>query len=150
MANDAQDTTARIADAAGETASDLKDRAARTGERHQQVSAGMDAASEKAKQTIERAAPAKDAPAPPSQVIGENAALIGGLGMAIGAIIAAALPQTKAEAKVMGQASDSVKQAAGEAATNPDLRQPRMRRCRRPMRRQKAWPRPISAGTPAA
>jgi len=33
----------------------------------------------------------------------------------LGAIIAAALPQTKAEAKVMGQASDSVKQAAGEA-----------------------------------
>jgi hypothetical protein len=42
--------------------------------------------------------------------------LIGGLGIAIGAIIAAALPQTEAEAEVMGQASDSVKQAAGEAA----------------------------------
>ncbi len=42
--------------------------------------------------------------------------MIGGLGIAIGAIIAAALPQTKTEAEVMGQASDSVKQAAGEAA----------------------------------
>jgi hypothetical protein len=85
---------------------------------------GLDAA----KDTIERAqssakdaaAAAKDAaaasPARASQLIGENAALIGGLGIAIGAIIAAALPQTRAEAKVMGQASDTVKKAAGEAA----------------------------------
>jgi hypothetical protein len=56
------------------------------------------------------------APAKGRQVIGDNAALIGGLGIAIGAIIAAALPETWAEAKVMGQASDDVKQAAGEAA----------------------------------
>ena len=66
------------------------------------------------------AAAAKDAaataPAKARQVIGENVALVGGLGIAIGAIIAAALPQSKAEANVMGQASDSVKQAAGEAA----------------------------------
>ena len=60
--------------------------------------------------------PPATAPARTRQVIGENAALIGGPGIAIGAIIAAALPQTKAEAKVMGQASDRVKEAAGEAA----------------------------------
>jgi len=50
------------------------------------------------------------------QTIGDNAAVIGGLGIAIGAIIAAALPETKAEAKVMGQASDGLKQAANAAA----------------------------------
>ena len=33
----------------------------------------------------------------------------------MGAIIAAALPETEAESKVMGQASDRVKQAAGKA-----------------------------------
>jgi hypothetical protein len=55
-------------------------------------------------------------PAKTRQVIGDNAALVGGLGIAIGAIIAAALPETKAENKVMAQASDRVKQAAGEAA----------------------------------
>lgn len=43
-----------------------------------------------------------------------DAALIGGLGIAIGAIVAAALPETRAEAKAMGQASDKVKQKAGE------------------------------------
>ena len=56
---------------------------------------------------------AATAPARIRQVIGENVALIGGLGIAIGAIIAAAVPQTKAEAKVMGQASDSVKAGGG-------------------------------------
>ena len=84
----------------------------------------MDAARDtiaRARSTAEdTAAAAKDAaataPAKARQVIGDNAALIGGLGLAIGAMIAAALPQTRAEAKVMGQASDRVKQAAGKAA----------------------------------
>jgi hypothetical protein len=81
-----------------------------------------------AKDTIERArSTAKDtaaaakeaavtAPARAGQVIGGNAALISGLGIALGAIIAAALPQSRVEAKFMGRASDDVKQAAGEAA----------------------------------
>ena len=42
--------------------------------------------------------------------------MIGGLGVAIGAIIAASLPSTRAEAQVVGKASDSVKRAAGTAA----------------------------------
>lgn len=44
-----------------------------------------------------------------------DAALIGGLGISIGAIVAAALPETRAEAKAMGEASDKVKQKAGKA-----------------------------------
>ena len=56
------------------------------------------------------------APEKARQLIGDNAALIGGLGIAIGAIIAASLPATRAEASVMGEASDGVKRAAGEAA----------------------------------
>jgi len=50
------------------------------------------------------------------QVVGGNALLIGALGITAGAILAAALPNTKAEAKAMGPASDHLKQAAGEAA----------------------------------
>ena len=42
--------------------------------------------------------------------------LIGSLGIAIGAIIAASLPATKVEASVLGEASDGVRRAAGEAA----------------------------------
>ena len=56
------------------------------------------------------------APDKARQIIGDNVALVGGLGIAIGAIIAASLPATKAEATVMGDASESVKRAAGEAA----------------------------------
>jgi hypothetical protein len=46
------------------------------------------------------------------QVIGGNAALIGGIGVAIGAIFAAALPKTKAEATLMSGASEGLKEAA--------------------------------------
>jgi hypothetical protein len=49
-------------------------------------------------------------------VIRDNAALVGALGVAIGAIIAASLPSTRAEAGAMGKASDGVKRAAGTAA----------------------------------
>ena len=118
MANDAQDTAPGVAD-------DVRNRAAQaTNTVTEKLRGGMDAA----KDTIERArstakdtaAAAKDAaaaaPATARQVIGDNAALISGVGIAIGTIIAAALPETRAEAKVMGQASDRVKQAAGKAA----------------------------------
>ena len=117
MASEAQDTTSRIADAAAETASDLKDRAAQTVDAvTSKFSVGLDAVSEKAKETIERArSTANDAPAAASKLIRDNAALIGGLGVAIGAILAASLPTTRAEAGVMGKASDRVKRAAGTA-----------------------------------
>jgi gas vesicle protein len=55
------------------------------------------------------------APAKARGLVSDNAALVGGLGIAIGAVIAAALPKTEVEAKTMGGASDSVKQAAKEA-----------------------------------
>jgi F0F1-type ATP synthase membrane subunit b/b' len=104
MANDAQDTAAGVAD-------DLRNRTAQaTSTVSDKLKGGIDAAKDTAKDV------AATTPARVRQVIGENVALIGGLGIAIGAIIAAAVPQTKAEAKVMGQASDSLKQAAGEAA----------------------------------
>jgi hypothetical protein len=121
MASEAQD-------AAGGMASDMRDRAAQTADAVSgKVRAGMDAASEmtkdtmeKAKDTMERARSsatnaATAAPAAASKVIRDNAALIGGLGVAIGAILAASLPSTRAEAGVMGKASDRVKRAASTA-----------------------------------
>jgi hypothetical protein len=95
-------------------ADDLKDRVSETTD---QVKAGMHAASGKATDAIERArSTASAAPEMTRQLIRDNAALIGGLGVAIGAIIAASLPDTKIEAAVIGKASDSVKRAAGKAA----------------------------------
>lgn len=111
-------------DAAAGVAEQVRNQAAQTSSIiSDKLRGGIDTA----KETIERVrsaandtAAARDtavaAPAKASQVISDNAALIGGLGIAIGAIIAAAIPETRAEAKFMGQASDSVKQAAGEAA----------------------------------
>lgn len=100
LAGDAQDKAAGIA-------SDLRQSAAQAaGFASEKLKSGMDAAKDAAAKAPDQA----------RQTIGDNAALIGGLGIAIGAIIAAALPETKAEAKVMGSASDGVKQAAAAAA----------------------------------
>ena len=115
MVNEAKDAAAsmsdhignRVAQAAGSVADTLK--------------SGMDAASDLAKDTVDRArATASDAamaaPEKAGQVIGDNAVLIGSLGIAMGAIIAASLPATRQEASVLSEASDGVKRAAGNAA----------------------------------
>ena len=122
MANEAQETAGGMADAASGVASDLRDRAAQTADAvSNRVRAGVDAASEMAKEQMERVRStatnaASAAPATASKVIRDNAVLIGGLGVAIGAILAASLPSTRAEASVIGNASDRVKRAAGTAA----------------------------------
>jgi hypothetical protein len=111
----------RAAEIAGEAqtgatgiADELKGRAAEVTEK---VKASMDAASETAKDTIARAREtATAAPEAARKVIGDNAALIGSLGVALGAILAASLPDSKAQAVVIGKASDGMKRAAGEAA----------------------------------
>ena len=103
---------------AADLASDLKDRAVETSGK---LKAGFDAASEAAKDGLERARStthdtATAAPETVRQVFHDNAALIGGLGIAIGAIVAASLPDTKAEVVAVGKASDSLKHAASDAA----------------------------------
>jgi hypothetical protein len=55
------------------------------------------------------------APQKARQAIGDNAALIGGLGLAIGALLAASLPKSQTEAAVIGPAADGAKRAAGSA-----------------------------------
>ena len=125
VAETASATGRRAADIAGEAqaratgiADELKGRAAEVTDK---VKASIDAASETAKDTIARARSsaretATAAPEAARKVIGDNAALIGGLGVALGAIIAASLPDSKAEATVIGKASDGMKRAAGKAA----------------------------------
>jgi hypothetical protein len=55
------------------------------------------------------------APQKARQAIGDNAALIGGFGIAIGALLAASLPKSQTEAAVIGPAADGAKRAAGSA-----------------------------------
>jgi hypothetical protein len=100
------------------TADELKGRAADVTDK---VKASIDAASETAKDTIERVRSgaretATAAPEAARKVIGDNAVLIGCLGVALGAIVAASLPDSKAEAAAIGKASDGVKRAANKAA----------------------------------
>jgi hypothetical protein len=122
MAGEARESAGGMADAASGMAGDLRGRATQAADAvANKVRSGMDAASEMAKERMERArSTAKDAasaaPATASKVIRDNAALIGGLGVAIGAILAASLPSTTAEARMAGKASDRVKRAAGTAA----------------------------------
>lgn len=118
LANDAQSRAANLVDdaftRAAKTTSTLTD----------SIKSGFDAAKgsvsrarSTAKETVDTARDsAAAAPEKARRLIGDNAALIGGVGIAIGAIIAAALPKTEAEAKAMGGASDSVKQTAKDAA----------------------------------
>ncbi|MCS3447341.1 MULTISPECIES: DUF3618 domain-containing protein [Bradyrhizobium] len=107
MASDAQDAAAALADDLGKRAAQAAGTVGDT------LKSGMDAVKGRAGAVKDAAA---TAPAKARQFIGDNAALIAGLGIAIGAILAAALPETTAEAKAMGPASDSVKRAAGGAA----------------------------------
>ena len=119
-----QDQVTGLARDAQDGANALRNRAAGTTETiASKLRGGMEAtkdtvdrASSAAKDTVAAAQDAAAAaPETARQIISDNAALIGGLGIAIGAIVAAALPKTEAEAKIMGPVSDSVKQAAGEA-----------------------------------
>jgi hypothetical protein len=96
-----------VTDAVKGAADDFRARATEAaGKVSGQITGGMDAIKVSAAAVPEQA----------RQIIGDNAALIGGLGIAIGAIIAAALPETKIESQTLAQASHRMKQAAGEAA----------------------------------
>lgn len=114
MADEAQQT-------AGGMVGDLRDRATDAVDTvANKVRSGMDAASEMARERMEQVRStaknaATTAPAAASKVIRDNAALIGGLGVAIGAILAASLPTTRTEAEVVGKTTDGVKRAAGAA-----------------------------------
>jgi hypothetical protein len=52
------------------------------------------------------------------ETVGSNVALLGGLGAVVGIIVAAALPPTRAEAKIMGGSREKLKEAACDAATS--------------------------------
>jgi hypothetical protein len=118
MAGETREYAGGMADAASGMAGDLKNRATQAAEAvASNVRSGMDTASEMAKERMERIrSTATSAPASAGKVIRDNAALIGGLGVAIGAILAASLPSTTAEARVVGNASDRVKRSASAAA----------------------------------
>jgi hypothetical protein len=111
MANEAYAAAAGVAD-------DIENRAEQAADSaNDKLETGMYAA----RDSMERARAALNdavtgAPEKAGRAIGDNALLIGSLGIAIGAIIAASLPATRVEASALGEASDDVRRAAGNAA----------------------------------
>ncbi|MGX4803077.1 DUF3618 domain-containing protein [Bradyrhizobium guangdongense] len=118
MHGEARETLSSAQSRAAGSAADAQDKAAGlASDLRASAAQAANFASEKLKSSMDAAKDAAaNAPEQARQTIGDNAALIGGVGIAIGAIIAAALPETKAEAKVMGGASDGMRQAAAAAA----------------------------------
>jgi hypothetical protein len=53
-----------------------------------------------------------------NSMVGEQPLIAGAVGLAIGAVIAAALPKTEAEDKLMGEAADHIKDAVGTLAAD--------------------------------
>jgi hypothetical protein len=114
MANEAYAAAMGVADDVGYRADEV------AGSVNDKLKTGTDAASAFASDTIERVRAtvndaATGAPEKVGQAIGDNAVLIGSLGIAIGALIAASLPTTKVEASALGEASDGVRRAATDA-----------------------------------
>lgn len=115
MVNEAYAAAAGVADDIGNRAEEV------AGSANDKLTSGMDAASSFARDTIERVRAtvndaATGAPEKVGQAIGDNAVLIGSLGIAIGAIIAASLPTTKVEDSALGEASEGVRRSAADAA----------------------------------
>ncbi len=120
----AADAAGATRDRLGGVADDLRDSAAAA---THSVSDGLKDGIAAAKATAERARAglyntagslqdaAANAPPKARQAIADNAVLVAGLGIAIGGVIAAALPKTRAETQVAGKASDSLLNAASQA-----------------------------------
>jgi hypothetical protein len=60
---------------------------------------------------------AQESRASAENMVRDNAALVGGLGLAIGALIAASLPSTRAERDTLGPTSDALRKTAADAAS---------------------------------
>ena len=110
MSDKASDTASRIGQSAEETAEDLTDRASRF----------YDSATEQAGEIKDRMKQSIDSASGRMSGAGtglmdflkEQPLVAAGLGLAIGAMLGAALPETEAENELMGRQSDSLKKQA--------------------------------------
>lgn len=96
VADSAWHTTEAIGESASSTVHDMRDAAYRTG----------DAAYRRG----------RDIGSDLIRTIGDQPLVLGALGLALGAALGAALPETETEDRLMGEASDAVKEQASEAA----------------------------------
>ena len=111
----AQDARRRVAEL-GETARETLDSA------RESVTSTMSSASDAARDALDTtrskvAETLKTTRTSAENIVRDNAALVGGLGLAIGALIAASLPSSRTEQEALGPASDALRRNATEAAS---------------------------------
>jgi ElaB/YqjD/DUF883 family membrane-anchored ribosome-binding protein len=112
MAGSVKQRAVELGDAARETLSSASD------DLSSKASAATDAAREALETTKMKVSDAFKATRTSTEtVVRDNAALVGGLGLAIGALIAASLPSTKVEGATLGAAADTLRRQAAEAAS---------------------------------
>jgi len=106
------------ADAAAETAANLQDTVMRSAhDARDATSARMQALRDTAYQTGDAAyRRGRDLGNSLTNMMNDQPPVLGALGLALGAALGAALPDTEAEDRLMGEASDALKEQAGEAA----------------------------------
>ena len=111
-------TAAEVGDAASGRMADLQDQAGRArANLSEKVATSAQATKETMQQVRARAADAlSSAPDAARETIRDNLVLVGSLGVAIGAILAASLPTSRAESAALGRSSAKVKKAAAAAA----------------------------------
>ena len=122
-AADVRDTAAHVAGDLQQRATDLGDAArenlnAATETLSSKVNAASDAAREAFDTTRAKAAETFSAARTGAEtVVRDNAVWVGGLGLAIGALIAASLPSTRIEQATLGDTSDALRKSAADAAS---------------------------------
>jgi hypothetical protein len=110
----ARETAAKVSDAAGRAAGSLQDAAASA------YQTGAERANRAASAVRGSAASLRGSAANASQTVGGffkgQPLVLAGIGLAMGAALGAALPETEAENRVAGEASDDLKQSASDFA----------------------------------
>ena len=118
-----RETAATMADDARKRAADLREGARGTLSSVQEnVNSTLNSVSDAAKDAFETARirateTASKASANAANVVRDNAALVGGIGLAIGALIAASLPATRTERDTLGPVGDALRKRAAGAAS---------------------------------
>lgn len=112
MADDVRRRVTELGDTARDTLASAR----------QNLSSTMTSTSETAKDAFEAARTkvgeaASTTRSSAENIVRNNAALVGGLGLAIGALIAASLPSTRAERDTLGRTSDKLRKTAADAAS---------------------------------
>jgi ElaB/YqjD/DUF883 family membrane-anchored ribosome-binding protein len=112
------DTVSAAAGAVSDTASGLRDSAMRRANDFRETASstmqGVRGAVHRSEDSAYRSG--RDLSSAFTALINDQPMLLGALGVAVGAALGAALPETEAEDRLMGEASDAMKEKAGEVA----------------------------------